>query len=82
MTQPEINITRIPMIRSLRNLTRLLGRLGFKTCVVNNDTVYSFVPAGFVKPRPPWLTGMSYGWGLRETQDWVDNYLDKRKDNG
>ena len=67
------------MIRSLRILTRLLGKVGFRRFIHDNDLVYARSPSGFPKSRPPWQTERyTYGLGLKETKDLVERYLDVR----
>ena len=60
---------RMAMIKHLKYLTRLLGKLGI-SCLVRNNS--------------PWLQQQNdypkyfYGYGLKESKDFVDAYLDRK----
>jgi len=73
---------KIAMIKHLRALTRLLGRLGIKQCITDYQELYGKInagrPPGFPIQRPPIPSRYGYGWGLKECKDAVENYLDRK----
>ena len=73
---------KIEMIKSLKKLTRLLGLLNLKCCVTDVEALYSNMnigrPPGFPLARPPYPGKYSYGWGLKESKDAVEAYLDRK----
>ena len=75
------NDSRINRIKSVRALTRILGKLSISCCVVDYDAQIGYITSqgfNFPRSRPPWPSGKSYGWGLKESKDWVDRYLDRK----
>ena len=71
------------MIKSLRNVTRLLGKLNLKCCVVDNHAFYAALnagrPAGFPLAKPQFPGRYVYGRGLKEAKDAVEGYLARRE---
>lgn len=73
----------IEKIKYMRYLTKLLGKLGLKTCYIDNQGYIDFVKqqrAGTWNHK--WDSNLpqrfTYGWGLKETKDAVVNYLDRK----
>jgi len=73
----------IEKIKYLRSLTKLLGKLGIKSCYRDNQGYIDFIKqqrAGTWNPN--WTANLperfSYGWGLKETKDAVIAYLDRK----
>lgn len=68
------------MIKSLRSVTKLLGKLGVKSLVTDHDAEMTTLSKryGFPQSRPPWPTGKTYGWGLKESKDFTELYLDRK----
>ena len=64
------------MIKSVRNLTRMLGKLGIKILISNPDSRYRNMN---VRPRPPTDMYPKYGLGLKEAKDFTENYLERMK---
>jgi hypothetical protein len=74
------NYKKIEMIKALRSLSRLLGKLGFQQFKRDNPNYYSHIAINAIpRPRPPWSTEKySYGLGLKESKDLVEAYLDRK----
>jgi len=66
----QVTEKKLQMIKSLRSLTRLMGKLGFKKFARE-----SYVASG-VMPRPPSM-GTWYGLGLKEAKDFTENYISR-----
>lgn len=69
---------KIILIRAMRSITRVLGKLGFSRLVTDNDRHMLYAPPGFSWKRPSWQDKYSYGWGLKEAKDRVEGYLDRK----
>jgi hypothetical protein len=72
---------RINMIRHVRSLTKLLGKLDIKRCYHDNQGYIDFykqhhpVPEDWSRNLP---TRYTYGWGLKESKDAIEAYLYRR----
>jgi hypothetical protein len=79
--QVQINLAtsrKIEKIKSLRSLTRLLGKLNFRMFITDHDEeLRQRRLLNRVSPRPPLLHGKSYGIGLRDAKDIVEGYLSR-----
>lgn len=70
---------RIMMIKALRDMTRVLGKLGLKSCYHDNQGYIDFYKQNSPVPKT-WINlpdRYRYGWGLKEAKDAVENYLDR-----
>jgi hypothetical protein len=70
------------MVKSLRALTSLLGKLGIAKGKFSqdHDELFQIFPKRVVMPRPPWMTGMGYGLSLGECYQWVKLYQARKSD--
>lgn len=68
---------KIEMIKYLRCLTRLLGKLGLQCCTTDEDAIYRNAPVGWPK-RPDNVPRYRYGWGLKFCKDSIEAYLDRK----
>ena len=69
------------MIKSVRNLTRLLGKVGIKE-LVHNDEIRRMLHIMPVRPRPPAGWQVYYGYSLKESKDFTENYLKRIGEEG
>ncbi len=68
---------RVKMIKDLRCLTKVLGKLGIRYLIRDNEQLYINAPSGWGGKKPIEYVRYSYGWGLREAKYFVDNYINK-----
>jgi len=68
-------VQKIGMVRGIRSLTRLLGKLGFKQ--FRMDTSH-YIQNAIVRPRPPAGFQIHYGLGLKESKDLAERILSRR----
>ena len=62
-------IDKLSLIGDVRKMTWLLGTLGVRGLTRDaNNLINSYEPMFF------------YGWGLKESKDWVEVYLDRISD--
>jgi hypothetical protein len=63
------------MIKGIRSLTILLGKLGFKQFRSDHS---HYVKSAIVRPRPPAGYQTFYGLGLKESKDLTERILSRK----
>lgn len=69
------------MVKSLRALTILLGKLGIARGKFSHDHDHDnlfLTSLGIPRSRPPWPTGTTYGLTVGESYQWVVRYLGRK----
>lgn len=72
-------VDKIKMIRSLRFLTIVLGRLGIQS-LIREHSPYRQSLRPWTNPtnNPMFDKKFTYGWGLKEAKDFTEIYLDRK----
>lgn len=72
-------VDKIKMIRSLRFLTIVLGRLGIQSLRREHSSYRQHVrPWTNPNNNPVFDPRYTYGWGLKEAKDFTEMYLDRK----
>lgn len=78
MTNSRDRNLKIPDIKAVRSLTRLLGKIGIKDLYRDNPTYWEGIRLGY--PPHPMYPPKVYGLGLKEAKDYIEakyNYKER-----